>query len=107
MICYRQGDVLIVPIAAKPVAAFEIVEREGGRVILAEGESTGHAHAIKAKSAAMFRDPKLNAIFLSVTGKDPVALEHDEHTTIELPPGDYQVILQREYQPEGIRAVAD
>lgn len=103
---FRQGDVLIVPIKALP-DKLEKVARENGRVILAHGEVTGHAHAIKDKRAALFRDPKLAAIFMHVSGDGPVSLEHDEHSTIEVPPGDYQIIRQREYSPEEIRNVAD
>jgi hypothetical protein len=55
----------------------------------------------------MFRDPKLNELFLMVEGDAPVALEHDEHDTIAIPPGNYKVIRQREYSPEAIRNVAD
>ena len=103
---YRQGDVLIIPVKAMP-KRLDPVEREGGRVILAHGEVTGHAHAIKDKRAALFRDPKLAAVFMHVSGDAPVALEHDEHDTIKIPPGNYQVIRQREYHPEAIRTVAD
>jgi hypothetical protein len=103
---YRQGDVLIVPVKTIPKSV-EPINREGGRVVLAHGEVTGHAHAIKDRSAALFRDPKLAAIFMRVSGDTPVALEHDEHNTIEVPPGDYQIIRQREYSPEAIRNVAD
>lgn len=103
---YRQGDVLIIPIKSIPKAV-ELVDREGGRVILAHGEVTGHVHAIKDKRAALFRDPKLAAIFMHVSGDAPVALEHDEHDTINLPPGNYQIVRQREYSPEAIRNVAD
>src|SRR5438105_1859676 len=96
---FRQGDVLIIPIASLP-KQLEDVKRENGRVVLAHGEATGHAHAIKDKRAALFRDPKLAAIFMHISGDAPVALEHDEHETIQIPPGDYQVIRQREYSPE-------
>jgi hypothetical protein len=103
---YRQGDVFIVPVSKTP-EILEPIARENGRIVLAHGEVTGHAHAIKSPKAALFRDPKLAAIFLQVTGDAPVALEHEEHSTIHLPPGDYQVIRQREYSPEAIRNVAD
>ena len=102
----RQGDVLMVPVAKLP-AKLESVKRERGRLILAHGEATGHAHAIKDKRAALFRDPKLAALFMHVSGDTAVELEHDEHDTIEVPPGNYQVIRQREYSPEAIRNVAD
>jgi hypothetical protein len=103
---FRQGDVLIVPVRSIPKAV-KPVAREGGSVILAHGEATGHAHKIKDQRAALFRDPKLMAVFMHVSGNAPVALEHDEHSTIQIPPGDYQVIRQREYSPQAIRNVAD
>lgn len=102
---YRQGDVLIVPVKSLP-KNLDPVDREQGRVVLAHGEVTGHAHAIKDRNAALFRDPKLAAIFMHVSD-DPVALEHEEHATITIPPGNYRVIRQREYSPEAIRNVAD
>ena len=77
---FRQGDVLIIPIAElRPNC--RRVPRENGCAVLAHGEVTGHAHAIKDQRAALFRDPKLAAIFMHVSGDSPVALEHDEHDT--------------------------
>jgi hypothetical protein len=103
---FRQGDILIVPIARLPVG-LEPVERQHGHLVLAHGEVTGHAHAIRDKRAALFRDPKLAAMFMHVSGDGPVALDHQEHDTIHIPPGDYQIIRQREYTPDAIRNVAD
>ena len=103
---FRQGDVLVVSVSEIPVSV-EKVEREGGRVVLAHGEVTGHAHAIKGKPVSLFRDPKLAAVFMHVGGSAPVSLEHDEHDTIAIPPGKYRVIRQREYSPAEIRNVAD
>jgi hypothetical protein len=107
----RQGDVLVIPIKRMP-RNLVAVPRENGRVVLAHGEVTGHAHAIKSERAALFRDPKLAAIFMHVTepfmqADDPVALEHDEHDTITIPPGSYRVVRQREYSPQEIKNVAD
>ena len=103
---YRQGDVLIVPVAQMP-ADLEPIAREGNRVVLVHGEATGHAHAIKGERAALFRDPKLAAIFMLVSGDEPVALEHDEHDPIAIPPGAYRIVRQREYAPVDVRFVAD
>jgi hypothetical protein len=138
---YRQGDVLVVPAAAVPDGATPL-EREGGRVVLAHGEVTGHAHAITAPKAQLFRfedngggggffRPPTEKTFLQVgegelrfaevvapagakvDERSPVerllgvALRHEEHAPIPLPPGDYQVIRQREYDPEKSRLVAD
>jgi hypothetical protein len=103
---YRQGDVLLVRVRSIP-EALEPVAREKGLVVLAHGEVTGHAHAIKEAHAALFRDAKGGAVFINVSGEAAVALEHDEHDTINVPPGNYRVIRQREYSPEAIRDVAD
>jgi hypothetical protein len=97
---YRQGDVLIIPVESIP-EKLDPIDREEGRVVLAHGEVTGHAHAIEAEGAALFRDPKLMAMFLIVTS-GPVALRHDEHDTIVIPPGRFRVVRQREYAPEMI-----
>jgi hypothetical protein len=102
---YRQGDVLIVSVKEVP-ANLDPVERENGRVVLAHGEVTGHAHVITGEGAALFLDPKLMAVFMTVRGA-PVALEHQEHDPIVIPPGAYRVIRQREYAPEEIRNVTD
>jgi hypothetical protein len=102
---YRQGDVLIVPVDSIP-GNLAPVARENGRIILAHGEATGHAHAIRAEGAALLRDAGPMAVFLTVTGES-AALEHDGHDTIMLPPGSYRILRQREYRPEQIRYVAD
>jgi hypothetical protein len=103
---YRQGDVLIVPVKRMP-ETLKPVAREKGRAVLARGELMGHAHAIKNGRAALFRDPTLGAIFMSVSGNASVALVHEEHDTIIVPPGNYRVIRQREYSPEELRVVGD
>jgi hypothetical protein len=64
----RQGDVLIVPVSSLP-AGLEPVKREKGRVVLAHGEVTGHAHAIKDRNVTAFRDEKLNQLFLHARGE--------------------------------------
>lgn len=35
------------------------------------------------------------------------SLMHDEHGKIDVPPGDYEIIIQREYSPDAVRQVAD
>lgn len=43
---YRQGDVLLVRIDNDDTEGYVEVPRDAGRVVLAYGEATGHAHAI-------------------------------------------------------------
>ena len=100
---YRQGDVFIERVSIIPKTATKQAVK--GAVILAEGEATGHAHAIRSKSVSLYRTPEL-ATYIEV--EEAVALlEHEEHSTIALGKGMYRVKRQREYSPEAIRNVAD
>jgi len=106
---YRQGDVLLVPCDKIPAEAHEEVS-ENGRVILARGERTGHSHTMTAERVSYFREDGSGSggAFIRVTGLGPVALMHEEHAPLSIPPGDYRVIQQREYQPrETPRVVSD
>lgn len=104
---YRQGDVLIELIGPMP-AKLKKMPRDNGKVILAYGEVTGHAHAIDDSHVDQFvaEGDKSGVTFLEVR-EAMVALKHDEHATINLPPGRYRASIQREYHPEAIRRVAD
>ena len=42
---FRQGDVLVVPVDEIPTG-LKKVPREQGRLVLAHGEATGHAHVV-------------------------------------------------------------
>ena len=100
---FRQGDVLIERVASIPTNATARA-REQGHVVLAHGEVTGHAHAIREGGAALLDTPD----GLTYLRLDEVSqLMHEEHATIELPAGGYRVTRQREYSPEEIRNVAD
>lgn len=103
--------------------------RESGRVILAHGEITGHAHEVVANDseavippADFFEEPDGRRILLVTR---PCVLRHQEHGPIALDParpqlyrqgdvlllpigaGAWEVRRQREYTPEEIRNIAD
>lgn len=119
----RQGDVLLKPASALPAGCVE-VPLERGRIVLAYGEVTGHAHAIAdhrpavrvdADAAAeiaeaaiararLWRSPA-GERFLEVVA--PVSLGHEEHTAHTIPSGLYQLPSQVEYTPAELRRVAD
>lgn len=90
----RQGDVLITRVAAP--SDLTAIKRDARGVILAEGEATGHFHGIQSRSAKLFRTEE-NVRFLRVTA--PVALTHQEHTTVKIPVGDYRVTIHTQYVP--------
>jgi hypothetical protein len=94
---YRQGDVLLRRVEAAPSGS--AVARENGRLILALGEATGHAHAITDESATLIRSSD-GSTFLRLDA--PAVVSHEEHAPLALPAGDYEVVLQREhfYGPE-------
>jgi hypothetical protein len=97
-ILYRQGDVLLRAVDAVPATAAP-VGRDAGRIILAYGEVTGHAHAIDAPEAeATLISTAENQRFLRLMAD--VDLVHEEHATIHLSRGLYEVILQREWTDE-------
>ena len=66
-----------------------------GRLVLAEGEATGHAHAIAEPDAREFRVGDERFVLV----RSAAQLIHEEHATIDLPPGAYRVVIQREYEP--------
>lgn len=104
---YRQGDILIVPVDELPRGLTE-VPRENGKIVLAEGEATGHLHEIEAPEATFLAADldEIEGRFLAIEAE--VALDHPEHDAIALPPGNYEVRRQQEYQEAGgIRRVAD
>ena len=96
---FRQGDVLITAATSIPTDLTP-VKRDQGRVILAYGEVTGHAHAILDPAVELFTIADMSEMegrFLRVEAEAGALLEHEEHDTITLPPGDYVVRRQREY----------
>lgn len=99
----RQGDVLIERVAEIPAEAKAQADIRG-RVILAYGEVTGHAHSLAATDAVRF-GPSEDAFWLRVDKATDVT--HQEHAAITLAPGNYRVRRQREYSAAGERRVAD
>ena len=100
----RQGDVLLVRVAARPAGGRKVA-REDGRIVLALGEVTGHAHVIDAPAVELYETAD-GVRYLDVTA--PAAVVHEEHAAVDLEPGVYEVRLQREYAPAARpRRVAD
>ena len=109
----RQGDVLLIRVDQVPSFADRFVGREEGRVVLAHGELTGHAHAIAAREVflrgTVFGGPEESTRWLTVA-TDTAVLRHEEHGAIDIPRGTWRVVRQREYDPRTLasqRWVAD
>lgn len=76
-----------------------------GRLVLALGEVTGHAHAVTGPGDLYRSADSAAPAFLHVPSGRRVV--HEEHGAIPLPRGWYRVVRQREYTPGAVRMVAD
>lgn len=107
---FRQGDVLLQRVRSIP-KGYTKKATDQGRVILAYGEVTGHAHQVvvertDAETVEAFLAEINGETYLSAPAG--AAVVHEEHGTIALEPGTYKVIRQREWTDEDEpRQVAD
>ncbi len=116
----RQGDVLLIPVDPDVGTNGEgpeerhVQRRVDGRVVLAEGEATGHAHAVLdehahlevqhfGESRAVWLNRRVwdESRTLLVVEGEAATLVHEEHAPLTVPPGSYLVRRQREYAPPG------
>ena len=103
---YRQGDVLIIAVAADRIPAQSTyVPRDAGRIVLAYGEVTGHSHAIVDSGAVLLATPDTEDRFLRIMSSFGVELRHEEHATVVIPPGNYLIRIQREYMSKDMPAI--
>lgn len=82
---------------------------------LALGEKTGHHHSLYSSTSTAIEDlaemyevesAEGKTHYLRVTGEG-VSLQHQEHKTQSVAPGDYKVTIQQEETDWGSRAVLD
>lgn len=100
---YRQGDVLVTSIQCIPTSAK--LAKTKKRVVLAEGEFTGHCHSIDFSVKQMKVFEEGTQLYLRVM--EPVILTHQEHSAATIEPGDYIVKRQIEVWMDEVRQVAD
>ncbi|RUR78231.1 hypothetical protein ACF3DV_03725 [Chlorogloeopsis fritschii PCC 9212] len=93
----RQGDVILLPVQ-------QIEGQKLSHLTLAEGEVTGHKHRIMDGQAELYEQD--GTLYLSVLSSEAV-LVHEEHQAIAIPQGTWMVKIQREYEPQSWRYVAD
>lgn len=88
---FQQGDVVFVSVDSVPTTA-KVDEKFDG--VVQHGEATGHAHRLSGREYDMFQFFEEGRRYLSV--KKATKLSHEEHKTIDLPPGNYEVRIVRE-----------
>jgi hypothetical protein len=100
-VLYRHGDVLLRSIIELP-KGLKVLSKP----VVAEGTVTGHTHRFKESKVRVYKS-KDNKLYVVNTLKI-ANLIHEEHNTIKIPKGIYEVIEQREYDLlEGVRTVLD
>ena len=110
---YAQGDILLELIEeATPADPSEA--GEGGTIVLARGEATGHRHVLSGGRAAFYRDDAAardipSDLYIGHVRIDGASAElrHEEHATVTVPRGTYRVRRQREWEGGAVRPVAD
>jgi hypothetical protein len=111
----RQGDVALVKVDALPAGLTETDRDEYGRIVLAYGEHSGHAHTIRDKNVLGLSMAGVDEVeYLQVSGGGGATLNHEyisgqmaDHLPISLTEGFYRVVRQVEYSPEAIKRVVD
>jgi len=89
----QQGDVLITKINKLPKNLVNVKSKRKGYVI-AEGEATGHAHVISDIDNCELYE-KDGVLFLKTI--KPVELKHEEHKPFNIPIGDFEIGIVKEY----------
>jgi hypothetical protein len=110
---FAQGDLLIERVDDVEPSGKLIAPDASGLMVLAEGELTGHRHAIHDR-VTLFRDDALardipTGLYighLKVDGGGAV-LRHEEHAPINLLGGTYRARRQRELEPRDAAIVSD
>lgn len=93
---YRQGDVVLTRVEQAP-HHLTPVAAEGGLLILARGEATGHHHSVPASAGTLSLDEG-GVMFLTID--ELTAVSHQEHAPITLAPGTYRAEVQREWSDD-------
>jgi hypothetical protein len=110
---FAQGDLLIERVADIEPSGTVLTPDASGACVLAEGELTGHRHAIYDR-VTMFRDDALAREIpaglyighVKVEGGSAL-IHHQEHAPVNLTEGTYRVRRQRELEPRDAVLVAD
>ncbi len=102
----HQGDIGLRRVQSLP----DGLEKLGGDLI-AYGEATGHAHRVTGDYLLFTKKRPTGemAVPTHLVARSPVKLVHDEHATVILPIGVYEIKRQKEYDwaEKVIRTVAD
>jgi hypothetical protein len=110
---FAQGDLLIERVADVTPSGTIVSPDATGAIVLAEGELTGHRHAIFDR-VTMFREDALardipGGLYVGhvKVSDGSVVIRHQEHSPVTLPEGMWRVRRQRELEPKDATLVSD
>lgn len=110
---HRQGDVL--PLRRTDLTLADLQDRakleSKDECILAEGEATGHAHRVHeapkgSECLSMFNLDNTRILHIPESF-GTITTTHEEHNTITLDPGFWEIRIQREYRDGEVQNVMD
>lgn len=101
-----QGEVSIRRINALPHGLKKREPEKNGLHIIGHSE-TGHSHVMTASTVEVFDRPDFSSsegfsrFYLSVSASTPLEHQrpHDTHEALMFAPGDYEITINREYDP--------
>lgn len=103
---YRQGDVYLIA-TDRPKGLSEAPQEKR---VLALGEVTGHRHEVINGTVWVDANGELYVEADEQTHVDHLTeqnVQTGDHARVDLAPGVYHVRIQRQYEPDGWRYVAD
>lgn len=89
---YQQGDVLLKRVQINLIGT-EIEAPKNGLLIVADGEHTGHKHAISSTEAII----KIKNGKRYILTENGFTITHEEHKPITVQPGIYEIGIVQEY----------
>ena len=95
----RQGDFLFIPVSEEQWRNARVSPEDrpyAKKLVVGVGEKTGHMHVVLSRAAETFVGG--GARFLRAT--EDVSVTHEEHAALKIPKGTYQIVQQRELQPD-------
>lgn len=92
----RQGDILVMQ-TDRGVRGDRLAAKKG-KLVIAEGELTGHHHFVKDSANVTVFDDGVDK-FITVQEKRIEFLKHQTHRALALPMGESEIIQQRRIQP--------
>lgn len=92
-----QGDLTFIPVEYFNKNYIDKFTQPKGNKVIAEGESTGHFHAIDEGEAEIFIPENIKGIVneMLIKAKERALIEHQEHEAFEIY-GDYIAVIQQE-----------